>query len=170
MGRLHDALLASGYGGHDLDRLLVRLVFCLFADATGIFVPRGIFLDFIRDRTSDDGSDLGPRLGQLFEVLNRPTERRYKTLDEDLKQFEYINGDLFAERLPMPDFDSGMRSQLLEACTFDWSAVSPAIFGALFQSVMDKQKRRAIGAHYTTEQNILKLIHPLFLDELRSSN
>jgi N-6 DNA Methylase len=168
MGKLHDALLASGYAGHDLERFLVRLVFCLFADDTGIFAPKGIFLDFVRDRTSDDGSDLGPLLGQLFEVLNRPTDKRHKTLDEDLKQFEYINGDLFAERLPMPDFDSAMRRLLLDACAFNWSVVSPAIFGALFQSVMDKQKRRAIGAHYTTEQNILKLIHPLFLDDLRT--
>ena len=168
MGKLHDALLASGYAGHDLERFLVRLVFCLFADDTGIFAPKGIFLDFVRDRTSEDGSDLGPLLGQLFEVLNRPADKRHKTLDEDLKQFEYINGDLFAERLPMPDFDSAMRRLLLDACAFNWSAVSPAIFGALFQSVMDKQKRRAIGAHYTTEQNILKLIHPLFLDDLRA--
>jgi len=168
MGKLHDALLASGYEGHDLERFLVRLVFCLFADDTGIFTPKGIFLDFVRDRTSEDGSDLGPLLGQLFEVLNRPHDRRHKTLDEDLKQFEYIDGDLFGERLPMPDFDSTMRQLLLDACTFDWCAVSPAIFGALFQSVMDKEKRRAIGAHYTTEQNILKLIHPLFLDDFRT--
>jgi hypothetical protein len=168
MGRLHDALLASGYAGHDLERFLVRLVFCLFADDTSIFAPKGIFLDFVRDRTREDGSDLGPLLGQLFEVLNTPIDKRQKTLDEDLKQFEYINGDLFAERLPMPAFDSGMRKVLLDACAFNWSPVSPAIFGALFQSVMDKQKRRAIGAHYTTEQNILKLIHPLFLDDLRA--
>jgi hypothetical protein len=168
MGTLHDALLASGYAGHDLERFLVRLVFCLFADDMGIFVPKGIFLDFVRDRTREDGSDLGPLLGQLFEVLNQPLEKRQKALDEDLRQFEYINGDLFSERLPMPAFDSTMRALLLDACAFDWSPVSPAIFGALFQSVMDKKKRRAIGAHYTTEQNILKLIHPLFLDDLRA--
>ena len=110
MGKLHDALLASGYAGHDLERFLVRLVFCLFADDTGIFAPKGIFLDFVRDRTSEDGTDLGPLLGQLFEVLNQPTDKRQKTLDDDLKQFEYINGDLFAERLPMPAFDSAMRA------------------------------------------------------------
>ena len=167
MGKLHDALLASGYEGHELERFLVRLVFCLFADGTGIFTPKGIFQDFIRDRTRDDGADLGPMLGQLFEVLNQPDTDRQKALDEDLKQFPYVNGDLFAERLSMPAFDSSMRNLLLDACAFDWSAISPAIFGALFQSVMDKQKRRAIGAHYTTEQNILKLIHPLFLDDLR---
>jgi hypothetical protein len=168
MGKLHDALLASGYAGHHLERFLVRLVFCLFADDTGIFTPRGIFQDYVRDRTREDGSDVGPLLGQLFEeVLNKPIDKRQKKLDDDLKEFSYINGDLFAERLGMPSFDSTMRKLLLDACAFDWSAISPAIFGALFQSVMDKKKRRAIGAHYTTEQNILKVIQPLFLDDLR---
>lgn len=168
MGRLHDALLASGYEGHELERFLVRLVFCLFADDTGIFAPKGIFQDFVLERTREDGSDLGPLLGQLFEVLNRHDDKRQKALDEDLKQFPYVNGDLFAERLGMPAFNSTMRKILLDACAFDWSAISPAIFGALFQSVMDKKKRRAIGAHYTTEQNIMKLIQPLFLDDLRA--
>jgi MmeI, DNA-methyltransferase domain/MmeI, target recognition domain/MmeI, N-terminal domain/MmeI, helicase spacer domain/MmeI, C-terminal domain len=168
MGHLHDALLASGYRGHDLERFLVRLVFCLFADNTRIFDPKRIFHDFIDQRTSEDGSDLGPRLEQLFYVLNQPEAERPRTLDDDLKQFPYINGLLFAERLAMPAFDSEMRNLLLAACGFDWSKISPAIFGALFQSVMDKQKRRAIGAHYTTERNILKVIQPLFLDELRA--
>jgi type II restriction/modification system DNA methylase subunit YeeA len=107
-------------------------------------------------------------LTQLFEILNRPDDKRQTNLDEDLKQFPYVNGDLFTERLSLPTFDSAMRKLLLDSCVFDWSAISPAIFGALFQSVMDKKKRRAIGAHYTTEQNILKLIHPLFLDDLRA--
>ena len=168
MGKLHDSLLTSGFGGHDLERFLVRLVFCLFADDTGIFTPKGIFEDYINDRTSEDGSDLGPQLAMLFEILNTPEDKRSKTLDEDLRQFQYINGDLFAERLGMPSFNSAMRKRLLEACAFDWSNISPAIFGALFQSVMDKKKRRAIGAHYTTEQNILKVIQPLFLDDLRA--
>ncbi|MFN6942886.1 MAG: class I SAM-dependent DNA methyltransferase, partial [Parvibaculum sp.] len=92
---------------------------------------------------------------------------RYKTLDEDLNQFPYINGDLFAERLRTPAFDAAMRGILIEACEFKWEAISPAIFGALFQSVMNCQERRALGAHYTTEKNILKLIQPLFLDGLR---
>jgi hypothetical protein len=168
MGKLHDALLASGYGGHDLERFLVRLVFCLFADVTGIFAPRNIFQDFIRDRTSSDGSNTGPLLAHLFDVLNTPEIRRATTLDEDLQQFPYVNGDLFAERLALPALDTKMRALLLDACEFSWEAVSPAIFGALFQSVMDKKKRRAIGAHYTTEQNILKVIQPLFLDDLRT--
>lgn len=168
MGKLHDALNASGYSGHDLERLLVRLLFCLFADATGIFEPRGIFDSLIRDRTRDDGSDTGPWLGNLFDVLNTSDNRRQQALDEDLKQFPYINGDLFAERLPIPAFNTNMRARLLEACEFSWDAISPAIFGALFQSVMNARERRAQGAHYTTEKNILKIIEPLFLDDLRA--
>jgi hypothetical protein len=167
MGELHDALKASGYAGHDLERFLVRLVFCLFADDTGIFTPRSILTDYIENRTTQDGADLGPKLGKLFEVLNQPEDKRSTTLDEDLAQFPYVNGDLFADRLPLPDFDGPMRKILLEACEFNWSKISPAIFGSLFQSVMDKKKRRAIGAHYTNEQNIMKVIGPLFLDDLK---
>ncbi|MGO4572894.1 class I SAM-dependent DNA methyltransferase [Microvirga sp. 2TAF3] len=166
MGKLHDALKASGYVGHDLERFLVRLLFCLFADDTGIFEPRDIFETLIRDRTNEDGSDVGPWLSNLFEVLNTPEDKRQKKLDEDLKQFPYVNGDLFAERLPIPAFDSEMRKRLIEACEFSWDAISPAIFGSLFQSVMNAKERRASGAHYTTERNILKVVEPLFLDNL----
>uniref|UniRef100_UPI003457FEB2 DNA methyltransferase n=1 Tax=Acidocella sp. TaxID=50710 RepID=UPI003457FEB2 len=168
MGRLHDALKSSGYDGHDLERLLVRLVFCLFADDTGIFDIRDMFEDFIKDRTREDGSDLGLFLSRLFDVLNTAPEKRQKSLDEDLACFPYINGDLFAERLNFPDFNATMRNILLEACAFNWNAISPAIFGALFQSVMLPKERRKQGAHYTTERNILKVIQPLFLDNLRA--
>ena len=89
-------------------------------------------------------------------------------LDEDLANFPYINGDLFREPLRIPSFNKTMRKRLLEACHFDWSNISPAIFGALFQSVMEPARRRAQGAHYTTEKNILKVIEPLFLDNLRA--
>jgi hypothetical protein len=167
MGKLHDALKASGYDGHDLERFLVRLLFCLFADDTGIF-DRDIFETYIREQTREDGGDLGPWLHTLFEVLNTPDERRQARLDPDLKQFPYVNGDLFAERLPTPAFDKDMRTRLIEACDFKWDAISPAIFGSLFQSVMNAKERRAIGAHYTTEKNILKVIEPLFLDDLRA--
>lgn len=167
MGKLHDALEESGYDGHNLERFLVRILFCLFADDTGIFEPRDIFLDLIKERTREDGSDLGMWLSKLFEVLNKPEEKRQTTLDEDLKDFPYINGDLFSEILPIPDFDSGMRKILIEACEFSWSSISPAIFGSLFQSVMNKEERRKQGAHYTTEKNIMKVIQPLFLDDLR---
>ena len=166
MGKLHDALLASGYKGKDLERLLVRLLFCLFADDTGIFEPVGIFTDLISDRTGEDGADVGPWLAQLFDVLNEPDGERQANLDEDLRAFPYVNGDLFAERLRVPSFTKEMRALLLEACAFNWDAISPAIFGALFQSVMKRAERRAQGAHYTTERNIMKVIEPLFLDDL----
>ena len=168
IARLHDALKASGYDGHDLELFLVRIVFCLFADDTGIFEPRDIFLQFIEERTSVDGADLGPWLARLFQVLNTPIERRQAALDEDLARFPHVNGELFAETLRIPDFDAAMRQALLDASRFDWTAISPAIFGALFQAVMEPADRRAQGAHYTTEKNILKVIEPLFLDDLRA--
>ena len=168
VGRLHDALADAGYGGHDLERLLVRIVFCLFADDTGVFEPRDIFLDFVETRTREDGSDLGALLMQVFQVLNTPESDRLATLDEDLARFPYVNGSLFDGPLRIPAFDSDMRERLLDVCRFDWSNISPAIFGSLFQSVMDPAQRRAQGAHYTTEKNILKVIEPLFMDDLRA--
>ena len=168
MGRLHDALKASGYHGHNLEMFLVRTVFCLFADDTGIFEPRDIFLDLLETRTREDGSDLGAWLSQLFQVLDTPVDRRQATLDEDLARFPYVNGTLFDGPLRIPSFDAAMRAALIDACRFDWAAISPAIFGALFQSVMEPAERRAQGAHYTTEKNILKVIEPLFLDDLRA--
>ena len=168
VGRLHDALADAGHRGHDLERFLVRIVFCMFADDTGVFEPRDIFLDFIETRTSGDGADLGLWLAQLFEVLDTPEDQRPATLDEDLTRFPYVNGDLFTGHLRMFSFDAAMRGALLDACHFDWSKLSPAIFGALFQSVMDPVTRRAQGAHYTTEKNILKVIEPLFMDDLRA--
>ena len=168
VGRLHDALADAGHGGHDLERFLVRVVFCMFADDTGVFEPRDIFLDFIETRTGEDGADFGPWLAQMFEVLDTPEHERPGTLDEDLARFPYVNGDLFKGQLRTFSFDAAMRGALLDACRFDWSNVSPAIFGALFQSVMDPAERRAQGAHYTTEKNILKVIEPLFMDDLRA--
>ena len=168
VGRLHDALDESGYRGHDLERLLVRIVFCLFADDTGIFEPRDIFLEYIETRTGPDGTNLGPLLSQLFQVLDTPEADRTTTLDEDLACFPYINGDLFDGPLRIPSFNAAMREALLDACRFNWSNISPAIFGALFQYVMNKDERRSLGAHYTTEKNILKVIEPLFMDDLRA--
>ncbi len=167
VGRLHDMLDAAGYRGHDLECFLVRIVFCLFADDTGIFETRGGFLDYIEQRTRKDGTHLGPWLTHLFQVINTPESDRMATLDEDLNRFPYVNGELFRETLWIPSFDSAMRDALIDACQFNWSNISPAIFGALFQSVMDPQERREQGAHYTTEENILKVIGPLFLDDLR---
>jgi hypothetical protein len=166
MGALHDELRAAGYGGHDLEVFLVRLLFCLFADDTGIFTPHGLFQAYVETRP--DGSDLGPALDTLFYVLNTPPERRMRTLDEQVAAFPYVDGALFAERLAPAAFDAAMRARLREAAGLDWGAISPALFGSLFQRVMDAEARRSLGAHYTSEKNSLKLIGPLFLDGLRA--
>jgi hypothetical protein len=166
MGKLHDALKAADYEGHPLEVLLVRLLFCLFAEDTGIFQPASAFRAWVEERTAPDGSDLGPQLAQLFQVLNTPENKRAKMLDEQSAAFPYVNGKLFEEMLPIASFNHTMREALLDCCALDWSAISPAIFGALFQSIMDGKARRNLGAHYTSEENILKLIGPLFLDNL----
>jgi hypothetical protein len=165
MGKLHDRLKEIGYDGHPLEVYLVRLLFCLFAEDTTIFNKQQ-FQDYLEQRTSEDGSDLASKLQELFQVLNTPKEKRFKNLDEQLADFPYVNGKLFEEVLPTASFDAKMRQALLDCCYIDWSKISPAIFGAMFQSVMNPIERRNLGAHYTSEKNILKLIKPLFLDDL----
>lgn len=165
MGKIHDRLKEIGYDGHPLEVYLVRLLFCLFAEDTTIF-NKTQFQDFIEQRTNEDGSDLAAKLNELFQVLNTPRENRFKNLDEQLAEFPYINGRLFEEMLPTASFDKKMRLALLDCCAIDWAKISPAIFGSMFQSVMNPKERRNLGAHYTSEKNILKLIKPLFLDEL----
>jgi hypothetical protein len=165
MGKLHDRLKEIGYEGHPLEIYLVRLLFCLFAEDTSIFNKQQ-FQDFVEERTSEDGSDLAAKIQEIFQVLNTPLDKRFKNLDEQLDAFPYVGGKLFGEILPTAHFDSKMRQTLLECCYLDWSKISPAIFGSMFQSVMDPKERRNLGAHYTSEKNILKLIKPLFLDDL----
>jgi hypothetical protein len=167
MGKLHDALKENGYSGHKLEIFLVRILFCMFADDTGIF-QKGHFEYFIKERTRVDGLDLGPQISQIFEILNTPENTRQKNIDEDINAFPYVNGKLYEENLSTSSFDSGMRNILMQCCCFDWSKISPAIFGSLFQSVMDQEKRRDLGAHYTSEKNIMKVIKGLFLDELHN--
>ncbi len=161
MGKLHDRLKEIGYEGHPLEVYLVRLLFCLFAEDTTIFNKQQ-FQDYIEQRTNEDGSDLAPKLQELFQVLNTAKEKRFKNLDEQLDEFPYVNGKLFEEVLPTASFDKKMRQALLDCCVIDWSKISPAIFGSMFQSVMNPTERRNLGAHYTSETNILKLIKPLF--------
>ena len=165
MGKLHDRLEEIGYKGHPLEVYLVRILFLLFAEDTTIFNKQQ-FQDYLEQRTAEDGSDLASKLQELFQVLNTPKENRFKNLDEQLADFPYVNGKLFEENLPTASFDTKMRQALLDCCYIDWSKISPAIFGSMFQSVMNPKERRNLGAHYTSETNILKLIKPLFLDDL----
>ena len=175
IAKLHEALIAANYKGRDLEVFLTRLLFCLFADDTGIFGDDGIFRRLV-EATKEDGSDTGSAIAMLFEVLNTPKNERQNNLDDEYKAFEYVNGSLFAERIKTPYFDFGLRKILVSCAVLDWSGISPAIFGAMFQGVLEdsdvdvahrKESRRELGAHYTSERNILKLIKPLFLDGLR---
>ena len=167
LGELHDALEAGGFSGHDLERFLVRILFCLFAEDTGLF-PRRAFELYLEENAFADMANIGTSLEHLFQVLNTPEDKRQKHLSAELAQFPYVNGELFAERLQWPEFGDAARQALRQCCGFDWSRISPAIFGSLFQAVMEPRERRQIGGHYTAEHNILKVIRSLFLDALRA--
>jgi len=188
MGALHDAMKATGYDGKNLETYLVRLLFCLFADDTGLFGENGQFLNYIHNYTKANGSDLHCALTQLFDTLNRVNDdylkkhpnykgkKRLQNIPEHLDKFSYINGSLFEGILPEYYFEESSRKKLLECAQLNWGEISPAIFGTLFQAIMHDEgdtsvknnKRREFGAHYTSEQNILKLINPLFMDDLRA--
>ena len=170
LGRLHDALEKGGYKGHALERFLVRVLFCLFADDTAIFENEEFKALVNGSRT--DGSDLGPLLARFFKVLDQDTPDRPARLPEELRALPYVNGDLFKENLGFAEFDASMRKALIECCEFNWSRISPAVFGSLFQSIMagesGARKRRQIGAHYTSERDIMKVVRSLFLDDLKA--
>lgn len=168
MGQLHDLLAAAGYSGHPLELLLVRVLFLLFGDRSGLWDEVGLFYDVLEEHTRKDGQDLGAVLGQLFQVLDTPPERRQQGTPDWLKAFPYVNGELFRERLDMAHFSREMRQMLLDACRLDWGQVSPAIFGNMFQAAMHTELRAELGAHYTSEENILKVLGPLFLDDLKA--
>jgi hypothetical protein len=167
LANLHDRLEDGGYAGHDLERFMVRVLFCLFAEDTGIFEPLQ-FENLIRLHTADDGNDVGTQLAQLFSTLNTDRPNRQRNLADHFAAFPYVNGRLFAERLDFASFTAPMRTALLACCRFRWETISPVIFGSLFQSVMDDRQRRRIGAHYTSERDILKLARSLFLDDLHA--
>ena len=175
LAKLHTALRRDGYKRHPLQLLLVRLLFCMFADKTGLFEPAGRFTDLIERGTSEDGSNLGQVLTQLFDELDTEIAQRQSKAPAWFKDFPYVNGKLFEEKIRTASFDAHMRDLLLDCCYLDWSRISPAVFGSMFQHVMDEEGldtkhdlRRELGAHYTSEKNIFKLISPLFLDELKA--
>ncbi len=165
MARLYEHLEKTGYDDHQASVFLIRTLFCLYSDDAGLW-ERDLFSRYIEERTSEDGSDLGAQLATLYQALNKPESKRYAQNDELLMAFPYVNGSVFGEATEIPYFDRPARDLLLQAAYFNWSSISPAIFGSLFQAVKDKKARRELGEHYTTETNILKLIRPLFLDEL----
>lgn len=165
MAQLYEHLESTGYDEHQASIFLIRTLFCLYADDSGLW-ERDLFSRYIEERTSEDGSDLGAQLSTLYQALNRPEDKRYGRDDDLIMAFPYVNGSVFGEAIDIPYFDRASRELLLQAAYFNWSSISPAIFGSLFQAVKDKKARRELGEHYTTETNILKVIRPLFLDEL----
>ena len=170
VGRIYDALLKqyddnSSEALRWLNILCVRIVFCLYAEDAGIFT-RDQFHDFLANY---EARDLRRALRDLFEVLNTPEDKRSRYLMDDLKAFPYTNGGLFAEPIEIPQFTDELRETLLQNASldFDWSEISPTIFGAVFESTLNPETRRAGGMHYTSIENIHKVIDPLFLDDLR---
>ncbi|MBK7311953.1 MAG: class I SAM-dependent DNA methyltransferase [Sphingobacteriaceae bacterium] len=166
MANLYEAIEHKDYNRNDISVLLARILFCLFAEDTGIF-DKKVFEDYITENT--DGSNLGEHLMSIFKTLDTPPAKR-ATLNKKLSKFHYVNGGLFDEKLTkVPPTNKAIRTALLECCTYDWSDISPVIFGSLFQAVIHEEERRSLGAHYTSEKNILRVVNPLFLDKLRSN-
>ena len=171
VGRIYEALLKQ-YDDNSpealrwLNILCVRLVFCLYAEDAGIF-SRDQFHDFL---VIYEAKDLRRALRDLFEVLNTPSEKRSKYLQEELAAFPYTNGGLFEEEIEIPQFTEELKETLLQNASldFDWSEISPTIFGAVFESTLNPETRRSGGMHYTSIENIHKVIDPLFLNDLRS--
>lgn len=144
---------------------ITRILFLLFGDDSGLW-SRGLFYQLVSE-SSADGKDLSGKLATLFQTLDKSIELRSEKLDDVVSQFPYVNGHIFEVAMEVPQFDSRMRAALVECCEFDWSKVSPDIFGSLFQEVKALADRREDGEHYTSPENIQKLLGPLFLDELK---
>jgi len=169
MGELFIQFEKAGYEGHELSVFLIRILFLNFGDDTRMwkYTPEGLFGSSIQD-TYPDGTGLGGRIQELFQVLNTPRDKRPSTLSPALVDFPYVNGGLFAEQLPIFSFTADMREALIATTRYDWSNISPAIFGAMFQTVKDKADRRESGEFYTSEKAIMRVISPLFLDGLNA--
>ena len=164
MANLYLQLEKYGYSGHEASVFMVRVLFCLFADDTRMWSGR-LFQKLV-ENTNSEGTDLGPRIANLFALLDTPKNDRKGPQDPFMVDFPYVNGGIFAERIEVINFNGPMRAALIDCCNYDWSKINPTIFGALFQDIKSKDERRALGEHYTTEANIEKTIRPLFLDEI----
>jgi type I restriction-modification system DNA methylase subunit len=165
MANLYLELEDHGFEGHETSIFLIRILFLLFGDDTGMW-EKNLFLKLVMD-TKDDGSDVGLKIDTLFDVLNTQLDKRPKELREEFQSFPYVNGGIFAEKISVIDFNNKMRKALVEVANYDWTTINPTIFGSLFQLVKNKEARRELGEHYTSEENINKIVYPLFLDELQ---
>lgn len=172
MGKLFDLIkerndLSKAEDIHALNVFLTRLLFCFFAEDTGIF-EKGQFTSAVKSYTAEDGSDLDQFLTDLFTVMNSKLDSPSRqSLPKHLAAFPYVNGGLFTRDESIPKFTLKSRRLLLECGKMDWSAINPDIFGSMFQAVIDVEQRSRLGQHYTSYRNIMKVIKPLFLDPLR---
>ncbi|MFI3272047.1 MAG: DNA methyltransferase [Pseudomonadota bacterium] len=171
MGRLYDSICTMNHYGKDerhiLNVFLTRLLFCFFAEDTGIFPKASQMTLALQSMSQEDGSDLTSFFEQLFLALSLPIgSAERNNLANTFQEFPYVNGGLFQENVAIPTFNTKSRRLLMECGKMEWHEISPIIFGAMFQAVMDPEQRRSMGAHYTSEKNILKVIRPLFLDAL----
>jgi hypothetical protein len=162
MGTLYTELEDAKVPEEVATRLLARLLFLFFGDDGDMWEP-DLFHHFIRDHTT--ATTLHTDLGRLFSTLNTPEDARALRTNDPCAQFRYVNGELYTGQLNIPQLGPAFRDSILEACEFNWDIISPAVFGSMFQTVRSQEARREGGEHYTTEQNILKTIRPLFLDE-----
>lgn len=166
MADLYVAFQGAGYDGHEVSVFLMRCLFLVFGDDTGLWSSagaQGLFQALVSS-SSPDGAGLGGQIQELFEALDQPRDKRPSLLPESISAFPYVNGGLFADHLPVFAFTRSMRDALVAVCAYDWADISPAIFGAMFQNAKSKELRRELGEHYTSETNIMKVIGPLFLD------
>jgi type I restriction-modification system DNA methylase subunit len=165
MANLYLELEAHGFEGHETSIFLIRILFLLFGDDTGMW-KKNSFLKLVMG-TKEDGNDVGSKLDTLFDLLNSPIDKRAKSVAEEFKDFPYVNGGIFAEKISMINFNKKMRVALVDVANYDWTTINPTIFGSLFQLIKNKEARRELGEHYTSEENINKIVYPLFLDELQ---
>jgi len=165
MANLYLELEDHGFEGHETSIFLIRILFLLFGDDTGMWT-KNTFLKLVLG-TKEDGTDIGPKLDTLFEVLNTSEDERPKGLGDEFKSFPYVNGGIFGEKISVIDFNKKMRVALVDVANYDWTTINPTIFGSLFQLIKTKEERHALGEHYTSEENINKIVYPLFLDELQ---
>jgi hypothetical protein len=170
MGRLFDRLkevneFSTPEQLHGLNVFLTRLLFCYFAEDTGIF-PKNAFTKMVTEASGENGEGLSDLLAQLFRVMNQPQDDRPADLPAHVAQFPYVNGGLFRDDLPVPEIRGKGRRMMIDCGQLAWEAVNPDIFGSMFQAVVDEESRDAMGQHYTSVPNILKLLRPLFLDKL----
>ena len=171
MGRLYDSIRTINHYEkdelHTLNVFLTRLLFCFFAEDTGIFPIEHQMTTALQSNTQADGSDVADFFAQLFTVLDLPKDsEERRQFPASIQAFPYVNGGLFKEKARIPNFNAKTRRLLIDCASMQWDDISPVIFGSMFQSVMDPEARRSLGAHYTSEKNILKLVRPLFLDDL----